>query len=53
MHFRRRRIYAEQLASFPVVRLRSPRAVERWLEDYSSSAINAAARAAPSVSTGR
>jgi adenylate kinase family enzyme len=53
MHFRRRSIYAEQLAAFPVVRLCSPREVERWLEDYSSSAIKAAARAAPSVSTGR
>ncbi len=29
------------------------RDVARWLDDYSSSAISAAARAAPSVSTGR
>ncbi len=52
MHFERRRRYPVDLAAFPVVRLRSPRAVERWLEDYSSSAMSAAARAAPSVSTG-
>lgn len=52
-HFRRRRAYPDQLAGFPVVRLRSPREVERWLDDYSSSAISAAARAAPSVSTDR
>ena len=53
MHFGRRRRYPTELAPFPVVRLRSPRAVERWLDDYSSSAISAAARAAPSVSTER
>lgn len=52
-HFRRRRVYPHELARFPVVRLRSPREVERWLEDYSSSAISDAARAAPSDSTGR
>ena len=49
----RRRLYTDALAAFPVVRLRSPAAVERWLDDYSSSAISAAARAAPSVSTER
>ena len=53
MHFQRRRRYPEQLAAFPVVRLRSPGEVERWLDAYSSSAISAAARAAPSLSTGR
>jgi adenylate kinase family enzyme len=31
MHFARRRRYAEELACYPVVRLRSPREVERWL----------------------
>ena len=31
MHFDRRRRYAVQLAPYPVVRLRSPREVERWL----------------------
>src|SRR5262249_4079939 len=30
-HFKRRRIYPSQLASYPVVRLRSPAEVERWL----------------------
>jgi len=49
----RLRTYPEQLGRYPLVRLRSPREVERWLESYSSSAISAAARAAPSVSTGR
>jgi hypothetical protein len=53
MHFDRRRRYPVELAPFPVVRLRTPRQVERWLDDYSSSAMSAAARAAPSVSTGR
>ena len=53
MHFRRRRIYPEQLAAFPVVRLRSPGEVERWLDAYTSSAISAAARAARSPSTER
>jgi adenylate kinase family enzyme len=53
MHFERRRRYPVELAPFTVVRLRTPREVERWLDDYSSSAISAAARAAPSVSTGR
>lgn len=52
MHFERRRRYPVELAAFPVVRLRSPREVERWLADYSSSAISAA-RAAPSGSTNR
>ncbi len=32
MHFDRRRRYAVQLVPYPVVRLRSPREVERWLE---------------------
>ena len=32
MHFARRRRYPVELASFPVVRLRSPRDVERWLD---------------------
>lgn len=50
---RRRRLYVTALARFDVVRLRSPAEVERWLDDYSSSAISAAARAAPSVSTDR
>jgi adenylate kinase family enzyme len=31
-HFTRRRRYPVELASFPVVRLRSPEEVERWLE---------------------
>jgi hypothetical protein len=53
MHFERRRRYPAELAQFNVVRLRTVREVERWLDDYSSSAISAAARAAPSVSTGR
>ena len=52
-HFRHRRTYPAELAPYTVVRLRSPRAVERWLDDYSRSAISAAARAAPSVSTER
>ena len=51
MHFRRRRIYAEQLAAFPVVRLRSPHEVERWLEEYSSSAMSAAAALGPKSKT--
>jgi adenylate kinase family enzyme len=50
---RRRRLYSLELAQFPVVRLRGPREVARWLDDYSSSAMSAAARAAPSVSTER
>ena len=50
---RRRRDYPGRLARFNHVRLRTPAAVDRWLNDYSSSAISAAARAAPSVSTGR
>ena len=53
MHFARRRKYPVTLAPYNVVRLRSRREVERWLADYSSSAISAAARAAPSDSTGR
>jgi adenylate kinase family enzyme len=32
MHFRRRRVYPRVLAPYNVVRLRSPREVERWLE---------------------
>jgi adenylate kinase family enzyme len=32
-HFRRRRIYPEALAKWPVVRLRSPAEVERFLAD--------------------
>jgi adenylate kinase family enzyme len=31
-HFTRRRRYPVELASYPVVRLRSPEEVERWLE---------------------
>ena len=50
---RRRRLYPSELAPYPHVRLRTPAAVARWLDDYSSSAISAAARDAPSVSTGR
>ena len=34
-HFRRRRVYPSELAPYPVVRLRSPREVERWLESAS------------------
>ncbi|MEO5792576.1 MAG: shikimate kinase [Gaiellaceae bacterium] len=49
---RHRRVYPKRLAPYNVVRLRSPAAVARWLEDYSSSAISAAARAAPPPSTG-
>ena len=49
---RRRRLYPAELAPYPHVRLRTPAAVARWLDDYSSSAISAAARDAPSVSTG-
>jgi adenylate kinase family enzyme len=30
-HFRKRRDYPRQLARYPVVRLRSPREVDRWL----------------------
>jgi shikimate kinase len=52
-HFLRKRRYPAQLAAYPVVRLRSRREVARWLDDYSSSAMRAAARAAPSVSTER
>ncbi|HUP32422.1 MAG TPA: shikimate kinase [Gaiellaceae bacterium] len=37
MHFDRRRRYSEQLAPYPVVRLRSPREVERWLAGATSS----------------
>jgi len=33
MHFARRRRYASQLAPYTVVRLRTPREVERWLAD--------------------
>jgi adenylate kinase family enzyme len=50
---RRRRVYPTELAPFNVLRLRSPREVTRWLDDYSSSAMSEAARAAPSVSTER
>ena len=50
---RRQRLYPAELAPYPHVRLRTPAAVARWLDDYSSSAISAAARDAPSVSTGR
>ena len=32
MHFRRRRTYPADLASYPVVRLRSTREVRRWFE---------------------
>lgn len=53
MHFRRRRSYPERLAPYTSVRLRSPHEVTRWLDDYSSSAMSAAARAAPPPSTGR
>jgi adenylate kinase family enzyme len=52
-HPRRRRVYPTELARFNLVRLRSPREVERWLDVYSSSAMSAAARAAPPPSTGR
>ena len=31
-HFRRRRVYPEELAGYRVVRLRSPREVERFLD---------------------
>ena len=34
-HFRRRRVYPSELASYSVVRLRSPREVERWLDSIS------------------
>jgi adenylate kinase family enzyme len=50
---RRRRDYPGRLARFKHVRLRSPREIECWLDDYSSSAISDAARAAPPPSTGR
>lgn len=53
MHVARRRRYPRELAAYPVVRLRTPGDVARWLDDYSSSAISAAARAAPSDATGR
>jgi hypothetical protein len=33
MHFERRRRYPIELAAYPVVRLRSRREVERWLEN--------------------
>jgi adenylate kinase family enzyme len=33
MHFGRRRRYPVELAAFPVVRLRSTREVDRWLEE--------------------
>jgi adenylate kinase family enzyme len=33
-HFRRRRVYTEELARFPVVRLRSTRDVDRFLTRY-------------------
>lgn len=33
-HFRRRRIYPAELAPYPVVRLRSPQEVERWLATF-------------------
>ncbi|MGZ8783920.1 MAG: shikimate kinase [Gaiellaceae bacterium] len=52
MHFERRRRYPIDLAAFRVVRLRSPPEVAAWLDGYSSSAINAAARVAPPESTG-
>ena len=32
-HFRKRRDYPAELARYPVVRLRSPREVDRWLAD--------------------
>ena len=35
MHLGRRRRYPHELAAYPVVRLRSPKEVERWLEDVS------------------
>ena len=41
---RRRRLYPAELAPYPHVRLRTTAAVARWLDDYSSSAISAAAR---------
>ena len=50
---RRRRAYPGRLARFDHVRLRSSCEVARWLDDYSSSAISAAARTAPSDSTRR
>jgi adenylate kinase family enzyme len=34
-HFRHRRAYPEELAPYEVVRLRSPREVERWLDGAS------------------
>ena len=42
-------VHGVELAAFPVVRLRSQHEVDRWLADYSSSAIRTAARAAPSA----
>lgn len=48
----RRRLYQAQLGRFETVRLRSQGEVDAWLESYSSSAIKAAARAAPPPSTG-
>jgi len=33
-HFRRRRTYADDLAPFDVVRLRTPKEVERWLATF-------------------
>ena len=53
MHVARRRRYPAQLADYRVVRLRSPREVSAWLDDYSSSAMSDAALAAPPPSTGR
>lgn len=35
-HFRRRRMWPDELARYPVVRLRTPAAVERFLEEASS-----------------
>jgi len=49
---KRLRAYPEQLGRYPLVRLRSPREVARWLDGYSSSAMRPAARAAPPESTG-
>ena len=33
-HFRRRRLYADELAAFAVVRLRTPKEVEQWLARF-------------------
>jgi adenylate kinase family enzyme len=35
MHFHRRRVWPRELADYPVVRLRSTKEVERWLETSS------------------